>query len=214
MAGHENVIRFETQVFNELLDVKYVVLHLNVNMCDIFGGDADRVMSRPRVITILLHRVKTVQLCDVAELYKRLCAYIKAQMPSLKPRDLFWDRCKQRLMEEMFHNMNANSTLKAKLGRAPVLADMEDLVDDWTPLLSVSEQQSLQSHEKLFEDTHHIPARDCPDVSLQISQNPGFSSASPSMAVPCYTESSSQHLWIPSLRRWMTCAEKAPAHRS
>ena len=180
---------------------------MKVNVSDLCGESA---ISRPRVISILLHKTKTRELANVEAIYRQLCGEARRTISSpLQTGDIFWERCTERLVGEMFTQMNSNCTLKKNLGRPVSREDMYPLLDDWSSLLSESEQRSLHEHEERFLRDHGRPASEFDEVILQISQAARFCTAAPGMAVPCYTESTSQHMWIPSLKRWVTRMEKA-----
>ncbi len=203
IAGHENVMGFDVAIFHELLSEKYVIISFQVNPADMLGAG---MMSRPRKITILIHRVRAVLLGNIEETYKVLCTIIRDSVSETRAADVMWLQDTGSLQEEMFRCMNSNSEAAAK---SLSVQDMGAYMSDWTPLLSESEQRSLKEHSDKFRDEWWMPSSDCADVIHHISQSAQHTRASPGMQVPCFTESSSARMWIPSQRRWLSRIEKA-----
>jgi len=118
--------------------------------------------------------------------------------------DLIWETNVDTLIGEMVANRNQNSDLAT--------ADEQTLrnhIDDWTPLLSASEQGCLRDHEEHFFTQHGQRAKDHPGVVLVLSQHPDKSPAAPDKGMPCFTRATSQRMWVPALGRWLTAREKA-----
>ena len=183
----------DIDVLDSLLQDMYDRFQIFVEMADCGHSG----VSRPRTYIIYALSGHYDLLFDPRELYAQVSKAVKT-MHSTRPRDYL-------SAPELEVQLEAMESCRVR--GLTYAAGWSDL----SYVLNQREQRAVQELDNLYRCRYESEPSQNPDLVYFLGDNPSFSvnwSAS-SGRLPCLRRQN-RKLWIPSLRRWMTAAERHP----
>ena len=153
---HENVPNFDVSIIEAVLGQVYHVTPIRVSPADVGHLEC----ARTRVYTVCVHKTRCNTLAPISATYDELLRPLRIGSV-VRVEDAFRETNHARLLEEM-------RWVEHRLEEG---VKCEDIMHDWTPLLTSYEKTNLAQYESLWEAKHHMPANTDPAAAFTLMQD-------------------------------------------
>lgn len=151
---HENVPNFDVSIIEAVLGQMY-----NITTIEVSPADAGHVeCGRSRVYTVCVHKTRCNVLMPVDLMYYKMLMPLMDTVVEVE--DVWREKNPARLLKEM-------STVENRLKNQRV----EDIVNDWTPLLTEFEASNLAKYEEIWEQKHKVQAKSDASAAYTLMQD-------------------------------------------
>lgn len=196
VAIHENVVGFDTRIFEELLGKAFGIAHI-VSRPSCMGY---RFLARKRLFTVVWLKAHVLQICDMVQLYDRVSRDVRRQQPEAALSSIHTTDKQVLLTEE--------NVWRSKK-RMPPLTEPSS---DWHYLLGKQDASFLKKFLEMWTAKRDTDPHTDKNCLFNLSQNPAkrFCCTSAQGMMPTLT-CSSRKMWSPYLRRWLVSQELSVA---